>query len=56
MDRVERGLAVDPKSESEEPFGATIGLDDWRSAVEFLTVLVMVMVLAAATSVVLLPA
>lgn len=56
MDRVERGLAAEPEPESEEPFGSALGLENRRAVVEFLAVLVVVMVLAAATSVVLVPA
>ena len=56
MDRVERGLAVEPEPESEEPFGSALGLEGRREVAEFLAVLVVVMALAAATSVVLVPA
>ena len=56
MDRVEAGLAVEPERESEESFGSALGLEDRRAVVEFLAVLVVVMVLAAVTSVVLVPA
>lgn len=56
MDRVERGLPVDPESEADESFDLGSGFDSRRALVEFLTVLALVMVLAAATSVVLVPA
>lgn len=56
MDRVERGVAVEAESDAEEPFAPTFGLGARREIVEFLTLLVIVLVLAAATSVVLLPA
>lgn len=57
MDRVERGMSVETETESDEPFGLApgFGLDSRRVIVEFLTVLALVIVLAAATSVALLP-
>jgi hypothetical protein len=56
MDPVESGVAVEPEPEGEELFGPVLGLESRRAVVEFLTVLLSVMALAAATSVVLLPA
>lgn len=56
MDRVERGVAVEAEPEPEEPFAPTFGLESGREIVELLTILVIVVVLAAATSVVLVPA
>ena len=56
MDRVERGVAIDAEPEPEEPLVPTFGLDDWREVAEFLTVVMVVVVLAAATSVILVPA
>jgi hypothetical protein len=56
MDRVERGVAVEAEPELEEALDSTLGFDSRRELVEFVTVLLLVMALAAATSVVLLPA
>ena len=56
MDRVERGVAVEAEPEFEEAFDSALGFDSRRELVEFVTVLLLVMVLAAATSVVFLPA
>ncbi|MEF8868691.1 MAG: hypothetical protein V5A85_09245 [Haloarculaceae archaeon] len=56
MDRLEHGVAVEPEPEAEEPLGADFGLDSRRAVVEFLAVLVVVMTLAATTSVLLVPA
>lgn len=56
MDRLEHGVAVEPEPEAEEPLGAEFGLDSRRAVVEFLAVLVVVMTLAATTSVLLVPA
>jgi len=56
MDSVEHGVAVETDPEPEEPLGAEFGLDSRRDVVEFLAVLVVVMTLAATTSVLLVPA
>jgi hypothetical protein len=56
MDRLEHGVAVEPEPEAEEPLGTEFGLDSRRAVVEFLAVLVVVMTLAATTSVLLVPA
>ena len=56
MDRVERGVSVEPESEADESFELGPGFDSRRAVAEFLAVLALVMVLAAATSVVLVPA
>lgn len=56
MDGVEDWLAVESNPESEESFGSAFGFEDRRAVVEFLAVLVVVIALAAATSVVLVPA
>ena len=51
-------MPVETEPESDEPFGLApgFGLDSRRAVVEFLTVLALVIALAAATSVALLPA
>lgn len=56
MDGVEHGVPVESEPEADEPFDLGAGFDSRRAVVEFLTVLALVMVLAAATSVVLVPA
>jgi hypothetical protein len=56
MDRVEHGVSVESDGGLDESFVDSLGLEGRREVVEFLTVLVLVVVLAAATSVVLVPA
>ena len=56
MDRVERGVGVEPDPDIDEAFDIGSGFDSRRAVVEFIAVLALVMVLAAATSVVLVPA
>jgi hypothetical protein len=56
MNGVEGGLAVESDPEPEESFGSAFGFEDRRAVVEFLAVIVVVIALAAATSVVLVPA
>lgn len=56
MDRIEHGTAVEAEQGLEGSFAAAFGLEGRRAVVEFLTVLAMVVVLALATSVVLVPA
>ena len=58
MDRVERRVPGEPEADADEPFdlGLALGFESRRTVVEFLTVLALVMVIAAATSVMLLPA
>jgi hypothetical protein len=55
MDSVERGVTVEAEPELEEALDSTLGFDSRRELVEFVTVVLLVMAIAAATSVVLLP-
>lgn len=55
MDRVEHGTGVEPDRGLEGSFGRAADLTDPRTAVEFVLFLVLVVALAAATSVVLVP-
>lgn len=56
MDRVDAGVAGETERAPEEPLDAGIVLEGWQDAVGFLVTVLLVILLAAATSVVLLPA
>ena len=56
MDRIEHGAAAEAEQGLEGSFATAFGLEGRRAVVEFLTVLALVIVLALATSVLLVPA
>jgi hypothetical protein len=56
MSRVEHGVTVEADRDPEESLDSGLGFDSRRELAGFLAVLVLVVALAAATTVVLLPA
>lgn len=56
MSRVEHAVAVEAERDAEESLDSGVGFDSRRELVGFLAVLLLVIALAAATTVVLLPA